>query len=78
MTEILVKVKSFKPDRTQWKHYDISYEPENMWVSVNLPDEEVIENKDNVVLTTAGLQTLVGLLANVADAIDAEHIKKYK
>jgi len=79
MARIDVKIKSITPDRTTYKKYLVCYEPENMWVQVEIPDKEVADKQlGNVRLTTAGLKHLVSQLADVIDEIDAEHIKKYK
>jgi hypothetical protein len=76
--ELDVKVKSMMPDRTQYKRYGIMYEPENVWVKIDIDDKEVLNSDvDGTTLTTAGLKLLVGKLANLCDEIDAEHIKTY-
>ena len=77
--KIPIKIKALNPDRTNYKKYGLMYEPERLAVELEISDKEVVSNDDIcTTLTVAGLQELVGKLADLVDDIDAKHIQKYK
>jgi len=71
---IAVKIESLMPDRTNYKQYSTKYAPDNLYVDVEIPDEEVREVENQTILTERGLQILIGTLADVADDVEIEHL----
>jgi len=80
--KIAVKIESLMPDRTNYKQYFTKYAPDELYVEVEVPDEEVTvlpveQNKVGWiprVLTERGLQILIGKLADIADDVEIEHL----
>ena len=87
MAKIRGQLKSIWPDRTQYKPYAYNLEMENVWVEVDIPDEECKVNsttyvtdvekgavRQDITETTLTLNGFTCLLSNIADAIDDMHL----
>ena len=69
--KIEVKIQTLMPDRTTYKQYGTTYQPENLYVEVEIPDEEVVEkDSTRTTLTERGTQLLMSKLADIADTAD--------
>jgi hypothetical protein len=79
-----LKIKQLNPDSSNYKWVGIVYEPEDLYVQVDVPDEYVITTNhvDGViiqqVLTEEGLKWVVGTLAHLTDGVVDAHIKQIK
>lgn len=72
--KIEVKIQTLAPDRTNYKQYGTVYAPEDLYVEVEIPDEEVIEkDSTRTLLTERGMQLLMGKLADLADKVDESY-----
>jgi hypothetical protein len=73
------QLKSIWPDRTQYKPYAYNLEMENVYVEIDVPDDDVEEieigEEKGHVLTLNGMTCLLG---TIADAIDGMHIEALK
>lgn len=74
MTKIDLKVESLMPDPTNYKVMSVKYAPEDLIVEVEIPDEEVIENIDKVVLTEKGITLLMTKLAQLANDANENYL----
>lgn len=76
-----LKIKQLNPDRSNYKRNGIVYEPDNLYVQVDVPDEYLSTEKclvESDMLTEEGLKYLVGRLADLVDDIEDAHIEKIK
>ena len=72
--KIEIKVQTLAPDRTNYKQYGTTYAPDNLYVEVEISDEEVIEkDSTRTLLTERGMQLLMGKLADLADKVDESY-----
>ena len=78
------QLKSIWPDRTQYKPYAYNLEMQNVYVDIDVPDEDVIlldhilldkEGPDEYVLNLNGMTCLLG---TIADAIDGMHVESLR
>ena len=83
--KILLKVSQLNPDRTNYKVYGLTYQPEHLSVEVDVPDQHIVraiegttEHGSGAVLSLDGLKWLVGMLADAVDEIQTEHINKLR
>jgi len=65
--KIPIRVHQMHPDRSQYKLYDIWYQPENLVVEIEV--EEVKIDGNTYYITEEGLKGLVGRLAEITDDI---------
>ncbi len=68
--KIEVKIQTLAPDRTNYKQYGTVYAPEDLYVEVEIPDEEVEKDSTRTILTERGTQLLMSKLADIADTAD--------
>jgi hypothetical protein len=73
-----LRVKQLNPDSSNYKWVGIVYEPDDLYVQVDVPDEYVLASADAVVLTEDGLKWVVGTLATITDGVVDAHIKQIK
>ena len=75
---IEVKIDKLAPDRTDYKQYGTVYAPEELYVEVEIPDEEgtqeVVEYGMKTVLTERGMKILVSKLAQIADDANKDYL----
>lgn len=71
--KIEMKVQTLAPDRTNYKQYGTTYAPEDLYVEVEIPDEEVEKDSTRTLLTERGVQLLMGKLADLADKADESY-----
>lgn len=76
--KVRIKVGLLHPDRSQYKKYDITYYPENLYLEVDLDKGGGAVDGDNVVLNMNGMAMLVGKLADVCDDVADTHERKLK
>jgi len=75
MAKIRGQLKSIWPDRTQYKPYAYNLEMENVFVEVDVPEDELkTTTKGDITETTLTLNGFTCLLGNIADAIDEMHL----
>lgn len=74
--EIYIKIKTIMPDRSTYKKYGVLYEPENLYLSTEISDEEVSVEGNNYFVTEEGLKAIVSNMADLVDEIDNEHLIK--
>jgi hypothetical protein len=73
--KVLIKVGLLHPDRSQYKKYDITYYPENLYLEVDIKEGgDAVDGK--VVLNMDGMAELVGKLADLCDNIADTHGRK--
>ena len=74
-----LKIKQLNPDSSNYKWVGIIYEPEDLYVQVDVPDEFVVQDTGmEDIITEDGLKYLVGRLADLVDDIEDAHIQKIK
>ena len=79
MTKIRGQLKSIWPDRTQYKPYAYNLEMQDVFVEVDVPEDELkTTTKGDITETTLTLNGFTCLLGNIADAIDALHLASLK
>jgi len=71
-----IKIKSLNPDYSQYKVYDILYEPENLEVQLEIPDKEVSVESNNYFVTEDGLKAIVSKLADLTVELNKQHLKQ--
>ena len=87
MAKVRGQLKSIWPDRTQYKPYAYNLEMQDVWVEIDIPDEECKVNstmystdieegavRTTITETTLTLNGFTCLLGNIADAIDTLHL----
>ena len=75
MAKIRGQLKSIWPDRTQYKPYAYNLEMQDVFVEVDVPDEDLKTTmKGDITETTLTLVGFTCLLSNIADAIDDMHL----
>ena len=72
-----LKIKQLNPDSSNYKWVGIIYEPEDLYVQVDVPESMVVPT-DARILTEEGLKWVVGTLANLSDGVVDAHIQKIK
>ena len=79
MTKIRGQLKSIWPDRTQYKPYAYNLEMQDIFVEVDVPNEDLkTTTKGDITETTLTLNGFTCLLGNIADAIDTLHLASLK
>jgi len=79
MTKIRGQLKSIWPDRTQYKPYAYNLEMQDVFVEVDVPEDELKTTmKGDITETTLTLNGFTCLLGNIADAIDTLHLASLK
>ena len=79
MTKIRGQLKSIWPDRTQYKPYAYNLEMQDVFVEVDVPEDELKTTmKGDITETTLTLKGFTCLLGNIADAIDTLHLASLK
>lgn len=82
ITTIRAKVLQINVDRTQYKPYSNTLEPQDLWVEMVLPEGSVVEDTKNpetgrrVVITMDGFSVLLGQIADSIDKMHDEHTFK--
>jgi len=75
VAKIRGQLKSIWPDRTQYKPYAYNLEMQDVFVEVDVPDEDLKTTmKGDITETTLTLVGFTCLLSNIADAIDDMHL----
>jgi len=84
MAKVRGQLKSIWPDRTQYKPYAYNLEMQDVFVEVDIPDENVTEgvetwtdvngNVNERKSYTLDLNGMTCLLGSIADAIDEMHL----
>lgn len=74
--EISIKIKRLMPDRSNYKKYGVEYEPESLYLSLNISEKEVVQEGNSYFVTEAGLKQIVSRLADIVDEIETEHLKQ--
>lgn len=82
---ILIKIKTIGCDRSNYKVYSPIYEPQELFVEIEITDEEVVKHSDlkddhsvdYFVLTTQGYIELLGKLTDITDKVDKNHLKTF-
>lgn len=72
--KIEVKIDKLAPDRTDYKQYGTVYAPEELYVEVEIPDEEIDRDSTRTVLTERGMKVLVSKLAQIADDANKDYL----
>ena len=79
MAKIRGQLKSIWPDRTQYKPYAYNLEMQDVFVEVDVPEDELkTTTKGDITETTLTLNGFTCLLGNIADAIDTLHLASLK
>lgn len=77
MTKIVkfkAKVSMIAPQRAQYRPYLYELLPDNLFVEVVVPNEDVVESKDGeIVLTMDGFSATLGRIADSLDAMHKQH-----
>ena len=75
MAKVRGQLKSIWPDRTQYKPYAYNLEMQDVFVEVDVPEDELkTTTKGDITETTLTLNGFTCLLGNIADAIDTLHL----
>ena len=72
--KIEVKIEKLAPDRTDYKQYGTVYTPENLYVEVEIPDEEIDRDSVRTLLTERGMKVLISKLAQIADDANKDYL----
>jgi len=79
VAKIRGQLKSIWPDRTQYKPYAYNLEMQDVFVEVDVPEDELkTTTKGDITETTLTLNGFTCLLGNIADAIDTLHLASLK
>jgi hypothetical protein len=76
-----LKIKQLNPDSSNYKWVGIVYEPDDLYVQVDVPDGYAVEfesDAKSVCLTEEGLKWVVGTLATITDGVVDAHIADVK
>jgi len=75
--KVCIKVSQLMPDRTAYKKYSIMYQPEDLYLEVDVPvGMGSLSSDGQTVLNDDGLKWLAGHLADLVDDVDKEYGKK--
>lgn len=75
---ILFKLDYIITDRTEYKPYIAQLSGENIFVAVNVPEEEVSSEPKRTVLTVDGLAVVLDKVATAIETMNEQHrLKKF-
>ncbi len=86
MAQVAIQMKSMTPDRSPYKRYSTTYEPGLVFVNIDIPDSEIVQQQAKTtddkevtisLLTPKGAVALITALTEIGEEVDNYFQSKY-
>lgn len=76
--KVRIKVEQVFPDPTDYKRFSVIYEPQELYMEVDIPGNNIQQTETITTITEQGMIVLLGKLAGVASTAENNYLHSLK